>query len=120
VWEVDDDRSTLLLLTLNRVQGEDDPQRRGELLRKQGETRTLAALAERLPEDARKLRRLMESALPPAPLAPPPDPAALPQAVTFFLMERQRRALLAKLAAFGRDRSAALLRALEIPEAGDE
>lgn len=50
---------------------------------------------------------------PPKP-APPPDPESLPQALTFFLTVRQRRAVLAALRRHDPDRARALCRALRI------
>src|SRR5262245_14781034 len=45
VWDVDDEQADLLLLTLNRLHGEDDPQRRGALLERAARSLDLKSLA---------------------------------------------------------------------------
>src|SRR5262245_5592946 len=50
VWHVDDARASLLLLTLNRLQGQDDPLRRAALLSKLLEGMDVKELARRLPD----------------------------------------------------------------------
>jgi ParB-like chromosome segregation protein Spo0J len=114
IWEADDERAAVLLLTLNRLQGSDDPRRRGALLKKLAVSSDVRALAARLPEDAARIRRLIELSAPPPPPVAPPDPATMPHTVTFFLTAPQRRRLLERLRAVARDRSAALIGLLEL------
>jgi ParB-like chromosome segregation protein Spo0J len=116
VWNVDDDRAALLLATLNRLHGEDDPQRRGALLERLSQAMPLAELAKWLPEDAARIRKLIEAAHPPPALAPPPNPDHMLQAVTFFLSQQQRRRLFEQLAPICRDRSAALVKLLSLDQ----
>lgn len=114
VWEVDDDQATMLLLTLNRLHGEDDPHQRGMLLKRLSQHMDLDALASKLPEDAQRISRLVALTTPPPQPAPPRDVDDLPHAVTFFLNAHQRRALFAKLRDVESDRSAALVKLLEL------
>lgn len=114
IWEVDDDETRMLLLTLNRLVGRDDPQMRGGLLKKLAPTGEIRTLARKLPEDVRKIRKLIELTQPPPDLAPPPKADDMPHPVTFFLTTTQRKELLASLRSRSRDRAEALLMALNI------
>ena len=89
VWDVDDREAMLLLATLNRLEGRDDPVRRAALLaaladgQEAGEVSKLARL---LPESRAALDRALALAREPLPL--PADPgrsAAAFSPVTFFL-----------------------------------
>jgi ParB-like chromosome segregation protein Spo0J len=120
VWtEVDDDRAAMLLLTLNRLRGEDDPQRRGELLRQLSCRIDLDRLARSLPDDLDRIRKLIDVSRPPAggsaaveEAAKKARPGALPQALTIFLSGEERAAVLERLRAINADRRVALLAAL--------
>ena len=114
IWEVDDDEARILLLTLNRLIGRDDPRMRGELLKNLETACAIKTLAKKLPEDIRKIRKLIELTQPPAQLAPPPKAADMPHPVTFFLTTTQRKELLASLRTRSRNRAEALLMALSI------
>ena len=114
IWDVDDGQTDLLLLTLNRLCGEDDPYRRGALLKRVATLCDLKELAAKLPEDVQRIRKLIETTLAPPSPSPPPDLASMPQAVTFFLTAGQRDRLFARLKAVARDRSEALVALLEL------
>lgn len=119
VWPVDDEQAALLLLTLNRLRGSDDPARRGRLLESLSASTGLASLARRVPESAAQIRRLVALTKPPPPPAPPPDPSRLPQAVTFFLTPAQRDRLVARLEAIAPERSQALVALLGLDDASE-
>lgn len=112
VWKVDDSQADLLLLTLNRLRGEDDPQRRADLLQRLMKNMDVAALAAKLPEDAARIGKLLALLEKPGPLVAPPVLGDMPHAVTFFLNARQRRTLFEKLRAIAADRSEALVVAM--------
>lgn len=114
IWDVDDGQTDLLLLTLNRLCGEDDPYRRGALLKRVAKLCGLKELAAKLPEDIQRIGKLIEATQAPPPPSPPPDLASMPQAVTFFLTAGQRDRLFDRLKAVTRDRSAALVALLEL------
>ena len=89
VWEVDDAEARLLLATLNRLEGRDDPSARALLVSRLAEGRSAEELARLLPEPPDAVERLLRLAQPPpAPLAPDVlEPIARP--MTFFLTEEQ-------------------------------
>ncbi len=87
VWDVDDDEARLLLATLNRLEGRDDPSRRAALVARLGEDRRPEALARLLPEPTDAVERLRALASPPPPPADPEAAAPLPRPMTFFLNE---------------------------------
>ncbi len=116
IWDVDDHRADLLLLTLNRLRGEDDPYRRGTLLQRVARSMDVKALASCVPEDAQRIRKLIEATvLPPSPVPPPPL-ATMPHALTFFLTAGQRDRLCNRLQPIAPDRSEALVRLLGLDE----
>lgn len=104
VWRgVDDTRALVLLTTLNRLEGHDDPRKRGALLsdlqRKLDGDR--AKLARFVPESSEEAQKLIEAAGPlPQPIAPP-RLADMPAAVTFFLTGIERERLERVLKRFG-------------------
>jgi hypothetical protein len=115
VWQDIDDRAAgMLLLTLNRLRGEDDPLKRGGLLRELADGPTPGDLARLLPEDAGRIERLMALCQPPATPRETQAVEDLPQGLTFFVSAAARREILARLREIDTDRSRALLRALGI------
>lgn len=118
VWHVDDKQAALLLLTLNRLHGDDDPLRRAALINTLGRSMELPQLARLIPEHADQIRRLLELLHPPPPPAAPPHPDHMPQAVTFFLTASLRTRLMKKLAQICPNRSEALVRLLNLDAEG--
>ncbi|MEX2216643.1 MAG: ParB/RepB/Spo0J family partition protein [Phycisphaeraceae bacterium] len=116
VWDVDDAEAELLLATLNRLQGHDDPYKRAALLKRMRERLAddLQAMASRLPEQARDLKALLELASPPSSPRGPRSLDELPVAVHFFLLSAQRKVLDACLRRMGGSREAALMRLVEV------
>ncbi|MEM0914059.1 MAG: ParB/RepB/Spo0J family partition protein [Planctomycetota bacterium] len=109
VWPCDDDEALLLLATLNRLEGRDDPVRRGQLLQRLTQRSKIKDLVALLPERREHLKRLLELATP----APPPRPPELlpqsPVPITFFLSPADRDRLVARLASLDPSREAALM-----------
>lgn len=60
VWPCDDHAALVLLATLNRLEGRDDPLKRAELLRALSELSSPEELAGLLPEDAGSISRSLE------------------------------------------------------------
>jgi hypothetical protein len=89
VWEVDEAEARVLLATLNRLEGRDDPGARAQLVARLAEGRSAEALARLLPEPADAVERLLALAKPPpAPLAP--EAVEVPaRPMTFFLTDEQ-------------------------------
>jgi ParB-like chromosome segregation protein Spo0J len=122
VWHVGADEALLLLATLNRLRGDDDPIKRGELLRQLRDSplgKDLSALSRRLPEDLDKLRHRLQLAAAPPPPAPPAAIEDLPVAVHFFLPPADRRRLESHLKTLGGTRERALLSMLPDPPEDD-
>jgi len=109
VWDVDDDEALVLLATLNRLEGRDDPKKRAALVAELHTRVDFAALVGRLPEDGDAVRKLLELAEPPKAPAPPTPLDAMPVAVHFFLLPPQKRELDARLEAIGGSREDALM-----------
>jgi len=109
VWDVDDDDTLLLLATLNRLEGRDDPQRRADLLRELSGRMDQAELPKLLPEDSLKLQRYLSltEILPPA--EPPTPLADLPVSVHFFLLPNDKTRLEQVLSNLHEDRGKALM-----------
>lgn len=109
IWDVDDDEALVLLATLNRLQGKDDPYKRGDLLaslREHHGTREMSAM---LPERPAQVEALMALRRPPPPPRLPQPLETMPRAVTFFLLPPQRNALEARLKQIGGTREEALM-----------
>ncbi|MEM6391175.1 MAG: ParB/RepB/Spo0J family partition protein [Planctomycetota bacterium] len=124
VWDVDDEEALLLLATLNRLAGDDDPVKRSALVARLRETVGEEALAARLPETKERLRALLKvHRAVPVPVAAKPM-ADQPVAVTFFLLPDQSRAVEAALRrtakAVGGGREAALMRWVDLYRNHDE
>ncbi|MBI1370291.1 MAG: hypothetical protein GC162_16775 [Planctomycetes bacterium] len=111
VWEVDDAGALVLMSTLNRLQGADDPHRRAALICELRERtgRTAAQMAKLLPEATDQIRKylaLKEHLPRPAPARPL---AELPASMHFFLSGAERAELEAALDSIGPTREAALM-----------
>jgi ParB-like chromosome segregation protein Spo0J len=146
VWHVDDGQAAMLLVTLNRLHGSDDPFRRGALLASLRDRLGAAALAARVPDAAAQVQRLIDLQMPPAPGARTPEdttrsvvppgsaeprsaepgsahqgPSAEPiEPLTIFIPASQRRRVVERLRSFASDRAAALVAALGIEPTADE
>ena len=88
---------SLLLATLNRLHGEDDPRRRGALLDRLRQSMDVTELRELVPESKQKLAALLALAHAPPRLAPPPRLQDMPEPITFFITARQKARLLEHL-----------------------
>jgi len=114
VWQADDARATLLMLTLNRLEGSDDPVKRAALIAQLAADEELKSLEAKLPEDRTKIAKLLALCDVAPELAPPVPLESMPQAVTFFLTAPQRDALMARLHEVHTDRSVALVTLLNL------
>lgn len=115
VWEVDDAQALVLVATLNRLAGRDDPLKRAALIEELAERwgRNLAELERLLPERKTELERLLELRAPPPRPGPPPMPEATPVPVYFFLLPADKRRLEACLSAIGAGREGGLMKLVE-------
>lgn len=115
VWDVDADEALVLLSTLNRLRGQDDPTRRAALIehlqnRLRSGASELAALLPESPAQIEKHLSLRRAAPEPA---KPRSLDAMPVAVHFFLSGAQKRRLDEALATVGGKREDALMTLLE-------
>lgn len=109
VWEADDEEALMLLATLNRLQGSDDPRKRGALISELSKNHSLGSLEKLLPERREHLQKLMDVA---AKLPKPCVPKALddqPVSLQFFLLPADRSAIEKRLREVGPTREAALV-----------
>ncbi|MEM8782471.1 MAG: ParB/RepB/Spo0J family partition protein [Planctomycetota bacterium] len=97
VWAVDEDEALVLLATLNRLRGRDDPRKRAALLHDLAQRFERKALLARLPESSEKLKRLTAMHETKPALCPPQRLADMPVATHFFLRPADKRTLDAAL-----------------------
>ena len=98
VWEVDEGEAELLLATLNRLRGGDEPGRRAELLERLGRRYERGVLLGMVPERREQMERLagLRRA---AEVKAPAAGRGWPEAMTFFVTGEQKRAIEAALRA---------------------
>lgn len=114
VWQVDDEQALLLLATLNRLSGSEDPRKRASLLAQLNQALDINELAKRLPEDRDKVRKLLEiHAAPPSP-SMPASLDQMPVSLHLFLLPSQRDAVEQRLREQGGTREQALLKLLNL------
>ena len=101
VWDVDDDEARMLLATLNRLEGRDDPKARARLVAHLATGRSAEDLARLLPEPPDAVERLLRLAEPPPEPAPPDSLEPLPEALVFFLNAEQHALVSEALRAVG-------------------
>jgi len=92
VWQVNDEQALMLLATLNRLSGQDDPYKRAELLEKLSQRIGQEELLKQLPEKREQLEKLLACRKPPEVLEPESLPE-LPQALTFFVSDKQKETI---------------------------
>lgn len=114
VWDVNDAETNILLATLNRLEGQDDPQRRGHLLDHLTRQFEMSQLTEQLPLDAAQIQKYIDCAqAPPKPNAPTPL-ANQVVGLTIFLSIEDKKRVVAKLRSIKDDPGIALLTALDL------
>ncbi len=89
VWQLNDEQALMLLATLNRLSGQDDPYKRAELLEKLSQRIEQEELLKQLPEKREQLEKLLACRRPPEVL----EPEALgemPEPLTFFVSGEQK------------------------------
>ena len=115
-WQADDTQALLLLATLNRLSGDDDPRKRSALLAQLTRSIDIDELSRRLPEDRARIKKLLTlNADPPSPRVPTPV-EEMPVCLHFFLLPAQRTAVERRLREAGGPREAALMKLLSIQE----
>jgi len=113
IWQADDREALVLLATLNRLQGQDDPRKRADLVGSLASQFNLNALADLLPERRDQIKKLLEINDRPPPPRPPQPIGQMPVAVHFFLLPSQKTQLDNALLAYGGTKEEALMALLE-------
>jgi len=90
VWDISDDETLMLLATVNRLSGQDNPKKRAQLLAVLARRFNDKELLRNLPEKKRQLQKIL-SLNQPAKMVQPEKLTELPQALTFFVSEKQKR-----------------------------
>jgi len=90
VWKVSDEEALMLLATLNRLSGQDDPYKRSALLTELSQRYESKELLKQLPETREQLHKLLAIARQPEPL-PPDALGEIPQAMMFFVRRDQKK-----------------------------
>ena len=111
IWDVDDEQAAILMATLNRLEGHDDPHRRAALVGELHERfeRTVKQLGDLLPESTHEVDKLLALRREtPRPAAPKPL-SDMPAAVHFFLSGEDRQRLNTALKHIGGPRERALM-----------
>ena len=110
VWTVDDAAADVLLLTLNRLQGKDDPHKRAAILARLRSTMDEKSLLAAIPDRTEHVARLLEIRESKLPTPRPPGDANWPLPLTFFLETDVHARVIAKLNEIDPDRNVALAR----------
>ena len=113
IWEINDDEALLLLATLNRLQGDDDPRQRAALVTQLNQRIDVDRLGKLLPESAERLKSLMNLLKPLPTLRSPQSLESMPVAVHFFLTSDQRSRLEKRLRQLSGSREEALMQIVE-------
>ena len=93
IWQADDHEAMLLLATLNRLQGQDDPRKRAKLLDALASRHDLKELTNLLPERVEQIKKYLQFNDPPPAPRPPKPIGQMPVAVHFFLLPNQKARL---------------------------
>lgn len=115
VWQADDREALLLLATLNRLQGQDDPQKRAGLIAALAERHDTKSLTNLLPERIEQVKKLLELNTHPPRLRSPKPIESMTVAVHFFLLPNQKRRLNERLDTIGGTREEALMTLIDHP-----
>jgi len=89
VWEVSDEQALMLLASINRLGGQDDPYRRAALLAELSDRYQQKELLKGLPDARKQLQKLL-ALNKPVRLAAPAVLSDLPCGMTFFVSEEQK------------------------------
>jgi ParB-like chromosome segregation protein Spo0J len=88
IWDVDDEQTSILLTTLNRLAGSDTLAKKIELLKKLTERMGTAQLAKLLPQTAKQIERLTNLKLSISPIKAQAEQFAIP--IVFFVTKQQQ------------------------------
>ncbi len=113
VWQADDQEALLLLATLNRLQGQDDPRKRAKLLSRLADQHGIKRLTRLLPERVEQIKKYLEFKDHPPTPRPPRPLDQMPVAVFFFLKPEEKSRLDLALRQYEGPREQALMKLIE-------
>lgn len=120
VWHVDDDEALVLLASLNRLRGRDDPKLRSSLIKKLAAKHSLEELGRRLPETSKGIASLMRLGDSSTSVSVGGAGTSGVSAFTVFLTPIQRARLDKRLKAIATNASLAFCMLLELDHDVDE
>lgn len=104
VWDVDDEQTDILLVTLNRLNGSDDLAKRIALLKRLTEKTAARQLARLLPQTPGQIKKLIELKMPKAPARTGARTFANP--LVFFVSGKQKEVIETALSQAGQGKAA--------------
>lgn len=93
VWNVDDEQTDILLATLNRLKGSDEPAKKIALLKRLTEKTAARDLAKLLPQTPGQIKRLIELKMPKKPVKAATSSFAKP---LFFFVDKKQQDVIGK------------------------
>jgi ParB/RepB/Spo0J family partition protein len=99
VWDVDDEQTDILLATLNRLKGSDEPAKKIALLKRLTEKTTARQLGKLLPQTPGQIKRLIELKMPRVPVKVKKSDFAKP---LYFFVDGRQQEVIQKALAFAR------------------
>jgi len=89
VWQVSDEETLMLLATMNRLNGNDEPIRRAKLLQKLSQNNQPKELLKKLPETREQLKKLLALNKPPRKIRPEKI-TNMPMVMNFFVTKQEK------------------------------
>jgi len=89
VWQVSDEETLILLATMNRLSGDDEPIRRAKLLQKLSQSHQPKELLKKLPETREQLKKLLALNKPPRKIKPE-NITNMPMVMNFFVTKHEK------------------------------
>ncbi|MCK5272129.1 MAG: hypothetical protein KAJ52_06110, partial [Sedimentisphaerales bacterium] len=89
IWQVSDEETLMLLATMNRLSGDDEPTLRARLLKQLSQNRQSKELLKKLPETREQLKKLLALNKPPRKNRPE-NINNMPMAMNFFVTKQEK------------------------------
>jgi len=89
IWKVSDEETLMLLATMNRLSGDDEPTLRARLLKQLSQNHQPKELLKKLPETREQLKKLLALNKPPRKIAPE-NITNMPMVMNFFVTKQEK------------------------------